>query len=135
MKDGLHNTCKSCRKKEAAIRYNAHKDSILASNKIWYTANKEKHHSLVESWYKRHPQVRREKHARRYASKTQSVPSWADKELIQDMYAEAIYNGMQVDHIVPIRSKKVCGLHWEGNMQLLNKSENASKGNHYWPNK
>lgn len=39
----------------------------------------------------------------------------------------------EVDHIVPILSGVVCGLHWHGNMRVVTKAENASKGNRHWP--
>jgi len=71
---------------------------------------------------------------RRYVAKVQAVPTWADKDLVKDIYLEAYYFGLQVDHIIPLISNKVCGLHWECNMQLLSKPENASKGNRHWPN-
>jgi len=58
-----------------------------------------------------------------------AIPKWVDKNLVNDMYLEARYNGMHVDHIVPICGKNVCGLHWEGNLQLLPEKENLKKGN------
>jgi len=63
----------------------------------------------------------------------QATPPWADMQAILDVYMEAEYFGMSVDHIVPIRSNLVCGLHTWENLQLLTKSENSKKGNRVWP--
>jgi len=63
-----------------------------------------------------------------------ATPRWAKKETILQIYEEAVRRGLQVDHIVPLRSPIVCGLHWEGNLQMLTAAENASKKNSWWPN-
>lgn len=69
----------------------------------------------------------------RHARKIQSTPRWANPQAIVAIYQEASRRGLQVDHIVPLKSPKVCGLHWEGNLQLLTASENAKKKNVCWP--
>ena len=81
----------------------------------------------------------RESSMRRYANQGRSEPLWSDKPAIDLIYAEAFRltneTGVphQVDHIVPITSKIVCGLHVSNNMQILRKSENVKKGNRFWP--
>lgn len=60
-------------------------------------------------------------------------PLWQSQKEINSYYKSAKINGMEVDHIVPINSDLVCGLHCIDNFQLLTRSENASKGNRYWP--
>lgn len=39
----------------------------------------------------------------------------------------------EVDHIIPLQSKIVCGLHNEANLSVIPAIENNRKGNRYWP--
>ena len=71
------------------------------------------------------------KAARRRATKKNATPSWADLGAIRDVYLEAAYMQMDVDHIYPLKSDVVCGLHvWE-NLQLLPKIANIKKSNKF----
>ena len=67
--------------------------------------------------------------SKRRAAKLQAMPSWANKKTIAMIYIIAGICNKTVDHIVPLQSSVVCGLHWEANLQLLTKQENSSKYN------
>ena len=76
--------------------------------------------------------------ALRRFSKKQATPTWTDMDVVTSLYhiaAELTELGVptHVDHIVPLNSDSVCGLHCESNMQLLSASDNISKGNRHWP--
>lgn len=60
-------------------------------------------------------------------------PIWQDQKEINEYYKKGKEINLEVDHVVPINSGLVCGLHCIDNFQLLTRSENASKGNRYWP--
>ena len=64
-----------------------------------------------------------------FPNKNCNFPRWADQEIIKLIYHEARHRGMQVDHIVPLQGKEVCGLHVEYNLQLLPAKLNAAKRN------
>lgn len=66
--------------------------------------------------------------AQKRAKKFKATPGWADLEKIKAIY-KARPDGHHVDHIVPLNSPIVCGLHWEGNLQYLPAKENMSKKN------
>jgi len=68
------------------------------------------------------------------SAKIKATPKWANLDAIQAYYTLAsAVPGTHVDHIVPLVSSIVCGLHCEANLQLLPGTENQSKGNRKWP--
>lgn len=66
-----------------------------------------------------------------------STPKWANPEKIMDIYAEcSAINKLtgilhHVDHIVPLRNRKVCGLHCEHNLRVIPATENLTKKNKF----
>lgn len=64
------------------------------------------------------------------------IPPWANLANIRKIYRDAQEatnsTGVQhhVDHILPIKSKVVCGLHTEANLQILTAEDNMKKSNH-----
>jgi hypothetical protein len=83
--------------------------------------------------------INNERTRRRRIQKLQAVPHWANIAEIRRIYARcaeiSALTGMvhHVDHIVPLQSMFVCGLHVEQNLQILLASKNLSKGNRSWP--
>lgn len=105
----------------------------------WYKQNLERCRDKNRRWRKENPDKARAQVMRRTAKKRQATPSWADCNAINAIYAEAVRlereTGIkhEVDHIYPLQSKYMCGLHVETNLQILTRAENASKGNRTWP--
>jgi hypothetical protein len=66
-----------------------------------------------------------------------SMPQWADKEKINEIYLRAreltALTGIrhEVDHIIPSNHELVCGLHCEFNLQILSKDQNCQKSNKF----
>lgn len=66
------------------------------------------------------------------ASKLQRTPSWSDLQKIREIYL-LCPKGYDVDHIIPLQSKIVSGLHVPENLQYLPSTENKSKTNKFEP--
>lgn len=109
------------------------KERAKETRRKWLERNRDKDRRAKGAWGKRNKHLRNAATARRHASKLRATPAWADKKAIERFYLEARDLGYHVDHIVPLRSKVVCGLHCEANLQILSPQENKLKSNVVWP--
>ena len=122
-KDKRQSSCKPCAILKMQQYQRKNREKVNAKNRKWKSENK--------PWLSDNAKadVRN-----RYAKRKSHTPRWADEQWIKDYYEGAIHLQLQVDHIVPINSPIVCGLHCEHNLQLLPADVNNEKGNRYWPN-
>lgn len=105
--------------------------SVLKQRREHYAANKERLRKKSLEYQAAHPDVVKRLGARKRAAKLRASPKWASKSAIDKIYKDCP-PGHQVDHIYPLKSDWVCGLHVPENLQYLPASENISKGNRYY---
>lgn len=97
------------------------------NNPLFVKAQKERQ----RDYHERNPHKRREATIRYRNKLKKHKPAWANDNKISEIYKEARKLGVHVDHVIPLRGKKVCGLHVETNLQLLLPKKNLSKGAKY----
>lgn len=147
-KDGYHEYCKSCRNKQyerrdkpsailrSAERYAANKDECLEKMHLRYKQQQEskkaygrKHYELNKSKYKCNANARKK-------SIKLATPTWFgedDSFVLQEAYALAQLREQitgipwDVDHVIPLRGKIVCGLHVKENIAVIPRAVNNFK--------
>ena len=126
-KDGRHSQCKKCRSAYDKQKYDPKKrrkeylenhTKSKEERRAYYAANKE------DYYYRK---------AMRRAAKLKATPKWFEQDLVAIVYKKAKELKCHVDHIVPLQSTLVCGLHCWANLQLLPEDINKSKSNREWP--
>ena len=128
----MENTSRA--KGTAAAWRAANKERVSASWASWYAANRDS--VLV----RRRADPRYAAAARRrQAAKLNATPGWANAFFIEEAYdlarrrTKATGVTWEVDHIVPLVSKVVCGLHVEHNLRVIPTTMNRAKGNRWVP--
>lgn len=111
--DGFDSQCRVCNKKY----YSDNREEILLQKQEYQQDNL----STIVA-----------KNALRRANKQRATPVWANLEKIRTIY-ENCPEGYHVDHIIPLNSDLVCGLHVESNLQYLLARDNMAKGNRFNP--
>ncbi len=94
------------------------------------TAANDRRRSLTR--YAENPEVRvaAKMYRDRYRdSRRIATPPWVDLDAIRAIYRQATAAGLEVDHIVPLKGRGVCGLHVPWNLQPLAKINNRRKSN------
>lgn len=100
----------------------------------WSAANREKTRAWKARWKKANPEAVAAFSGKRRAALKNAIPTWANEQAILDIYRECRnHPNHHVDHIVPLVSKIVCGLHCEANLRIIPAVENYSKNNRRWP--
>lgn len=123
-------------------------------SKTYRTRHQEKSKQASKNYKKRNPDKeiayrkvydkihRAEKNARYWkyqAAKRKAIPAWSELKAVSIIYAKCarltkwLEVAHNVDHIVPLQSDLVCGLHCEANLRIVPQTENLSKGNRHWP--
>lgn len=113
----------------------ANKEKLSDRKRRCYEAKRDKYLSRVKANYAADPEAAISRERRKTTLRHEATPPWVDKVAVKELYREArrltkeTGTKYHVDHIVPLRSKVVCGLHWEGNMRVITASENWKKRN------
>ena len=135
MDDGKAGNCKTCMKATAKKWRAENRERHLQMMRNWYAENKDVKNYKDRLWKALNPDKDAASWAKRRAARRQAVPKWANNERIAEFYKAADFLGMvtgewyHVDHIVPLTHKLVCGLHWEGNLQVITAVDNLKKFN------
>lgn len=75
---------------------------------------------------------------RRYELQKLATPAWASYRKIENLYRERDrlnkrfgFICFHVDHVIPLKGKRVCGLHVHDNLRVIRARANILKGNRY----
>lgn len=116
-----------------------HPDERKRRNQEWCTKNADAHRENARQWGKNNLPRVLERNARRKASQLNATPVWATVFFMREAYrlarlrTELFGFPWHVDHIVPLKSKRVCGLHCEFNLRVIPGRDNIVKNNRTWP--
>jgi hypothetical protein len=114
--------------------------AIIKYQTAYYESNREKLLQSRREYVQLNPEKLTAQNAKRKAARLQRTPNWLTKKdyaAIELFYAQAKAMSDQtgekyhVDHIIPLRGKKVSGLHVPTNLQVISAKVNLKKKNHY----
>lgn len=123
-------------REKSRIRYMANIEAERERCRL--KANGPKARNYQKQWAKENQARRTANENKRRASKLQATPKWltnAHLGEILHIYEQAkelswlSVGGLEVDHILPLQGKTVCGLHVPWNLQILPENLNRKKHN------
>jgi hypothetical protein len=122
-------------KKRSADYFIKNKEIEYKKRIEWREKNKEKDSRYHKNWREKNRGVVTAHTQKRNAIKKRATPIWFDESAVKKIYEKAAMRTKtegivyHVDHIIPINSPLVCGLHCVDNLQILRYDDNIRKGN------
>jgi len=135
--DKLRTVCKECTKSQLKTYYKKNTEKWTEYN---IKKSSEYRKCITKLWQQRNKSKCAFYTSQRRALLLKATPSWLSEEhlnLILIEYDLAAWctkvtqQKYEVDHIVPLQGKTVCGLHVPWNLQVLPKIDNIKKSNKY----
>ena len=147
--------CVECMKEDWTIDNNKRKEkpkseAAKAAGRRYYERNKEmviaraaarpaeEKRRLKKQYFERNPEYRKAQSSVRKRRHRQATPPWVtqdQKRVMRNLYLQAqrltkiTGERYVVDHIVPLISDEVCGLHVPWNLRVITQEENLKKSN------
>lgn len=117
------------------------RDRLAEKAKVYHQENREQRVQKNAAYRKTHEdKTAIARNAKRRAMKARAIPAWDDAIKTREIYSlSKAWNEIwpsdkvHVDHIVPLTSKIVCGLHTSDNLRIIRAIENRQKLNSFWP--
>lgn len=136
------NRIKQCNQKRFATKYknDDYRESHLIKNAKWREQNTNVYKESQSKWRKANPIKMACFSALHRAKRKQATPNWLsewDYFVFEEAFSlrklrfKATGFLWEVDHIIPISGKTVCGLHVWNNLQVIPATINRSKFNKY----
>ena len=122
----IYDWCSGCKGAHRAASHKEYERRI---------ANSPEYRNRKKKWREENRGLRAAYNAKRRAAERNATPCWVDSKEIESKYVEARrrtkVSGIQydVDHIIPLNSPIVCGLHVEYNLRVITATANNRKGN------
>jgi hypothetical protein len=113
---GLSRTCRSCDATRGKLHRDCNREYYREHARNYYHANKE--------YFLFYTSLRRSR-------ELQACPSWANLDKIKNIYLNKPNIDTQIDHIIPLKNRWVCGLHVDNNLQYLSAEDNRRKSNKF----
>lgn len=124
--------------RQARKRYRAsHKEQVRAYGLVCYRRNVEKQRRRRSLAKLKNRAKYTEYQTARNAAKKMAMPRWVNRLDLRAIYETCAHTTQQtgvvhhVDHIVPLKSMVVCGLHVPWNLRIIPAPENMSKKNRF----
>lgn len=143
-KDGYGSYCKLCYKAYHKKYNKENYERKQYIKKRWEANNQEYVKKWRKEYDKRYNKENAESinayNARRRAERISAIPKSIreeDHKKIYELYLDVkscqwlSESPLEVDHIIPLKHKNVCGLHVSWNLQVLSKEENNTKKNKF----
>ena len=137
--DGLQGYCKECSKLKNLEYRNARRNDLNAAHRSRAEGQRDLRRNSSVTWRKNNADLVCQQAAKRRAVSRKATPDWANTFFIKEAYRLAELRSKvtgfewHVDHVVPLNSPIVCGLHCEHNLDVIPANMNLSKSNRHWP--